>query len=139
MKVVGSQSSVSKTLFCFALSAMLSAFCLPVHAQQAKSIPRIGFLAAGGGDPNTPNPNIIAFRQALRDVGYVEGKNILVEYRYPGGKPDRIPSFVAELVRLNVDVLVIVSLQGVRAAKEATKTIPIVIVTTVDPVETGLV
>src|SRR5437899_157966 len=138
MKVVGSQSSVSKTLFCFALSAMLSAFCLPVHAQQAKSIPRIGFLA-GGGDPNTPNPNIIAFRQGLRELGYIEGKNIFVEYRYAGEKLDRVQNLVAELVQIRVDVLVSGYFPAIRAAMQATTTIPLVVVTAQDPVATGLV
>ena len=80
-----------------------------------------------------------AFRQGLRDLGYIEGKNILVEYRYIEGKRDRIPGLVAELVQLKVDVLVSGTLPAIRAAKQATKTIPIVMVTTMDPVATGLV
>ena len=75
----------------------------------------------------------------MRDLGYVEGKNILIEYRYVEGKADRIPSLVAELVQLKVDVLVAASPPAIRAAKQATKTIPIVMVTTQDPVATGLV
>ena len=78
-----------------------------------------------------------AFRQGLRDLGYIEGKNILVEYRYIEGKLDRYPSLVAELVQLKVDVLVATA--AIRAAKEATKTIPIVIVTPSDPVANGIV
>ncbi len=106
----------------------------PVGAQQA----RIGFLAVSG-DPNTPGPWVEAFRQELRDLGYTEGKNIVVEYRYIEGKLDRIPSLVAELVQLKVDVLVVIALSSIRAAKQATKTIPIIIVATVDPVATGIV
>ena len=113
----------------------------PYHvakAQQPAKIPRIGFLAVSG-DPNTPGPWVEAFRYGLHDLGYTEGKNVLVEYRYIEGKLDRIPSLVAELVQLKVDVLVDVALSAIRAAKQATKTIPIVMVATVDPVATGLV
>ncbi len=78
-------------------------------------------------------------RQGLEDLGYIEGKNILVEYRYIEGKPDRYPGLVAELVQLKVDVLVLTSLSAIRAAKQATKTIPIVMVLADDPVATGIV
>src|SRR5206468_2277116 len=108
------------------------------EAQQPKKVPRIGFLA-GSGDPNPPGPWVEAFRQGLRDLGYTEGKNVLVEYRYVEGKLNRIPSLVAELVQLKVDVLVVVALSAIRAAKQSTKTIPIVMVATVDPVATGLI
>ena len=108
------------------------------QAQQPAKIPRIGYLSPGR-DSNPPGLPVEAFRQGLRDLGYIEGKNILVEYRYFEGKPDLIPSLVAELVQLKVDVLVLISLQTIRAAKQATKTIPIVMVTTVDPVATGLI
>jgi putative ABC transport system substrate-binding protein len=108
------------------------------EAQQPAKIPRIGYLSQSG-DPNTPGPQVEAFRQGLRDLGYIEEKNILVEYRYQEGKPARRDSLVAELVQLKVDVLVLGSLPAIRAAKQATKTIPIVMVTTQDPVATGLV
>ena len=81
----------------------------------------------------------MAFRRGLRDLGYIEGKNILVEDRYAEGKADRIPSLVAELVQLKVDILVSPNSAAIRAAKESTKTIPIVMVITDDPVATGLV
>src|SRR5215472_3357352 len=129
---------MNKKLVCFALCATLFALCFPAQAQQAKKVPRIGFLAVSG-DPNTPGPFVEAFRQGLRDLGYIEGKNILVEYRYPEGNLKRIPSLVSELVQLNVDVLVVVALPAIRAAKQSTKTIPIVMAATVDPVATGLV
>ena len=87
-------------------------------------------MCQAAGDPNNPGPQVEAFRQGLRDLGYIEGKNILVEYRYAEGKLDRIPSLVAELVQLKVDVLVVATLPAIRAAKQATKTIPIVMVTT---------
>ena len=75
----------------------------------------------------------------MRELGYIEGKNILVECRYAEGKLDRIPSLVAELVQLKPDVLVVVSLLSIRAAKQATKTIPIIIMSTQDPVATGII
>ena len=114
------------------LSAMLFALCVPAQAQQAK-VPRIGFTS------NNPGALVEAFRQGLRDLGYVEGKNILVEYRYIEGDRDRIPSLVAELLQLNVDILVATSPPTIRAAKQATKSIPIVMVTPQDPVATGAV
>ena len=79
-----------------------------------------------------------AFQQGLRDLGYIEGKNILIDYRYAEGKADRIPSLVAELVQLKVDVLVVGSPGAVQEAKQATKTIPIVMVITQDPVAAGI-
>jgi putative tryptophan/tyrosine transport system substrate-binding protein len=122
--------------------ALLVGLTLPsVHlaeAQQTKKVPRIGYVG-GAGDPKNPGPLVESFRQGLRDIGYVEEKNILVEYRYVEGKVDRIPSLVAELVQLKVDVLVASPITAIRAAKEATKTIPIVIVTLQDPVATGIV
>ncbi|MBI2350370.1 MAG: hypothetical protein HYV00_02630, partial [Deltaproteobacteria bacterium] len=108
------------------------------QAQQAGKIPRIGFVS-GPGDPNTPGLHVEAFRQGLRDLGYIEGKNILVEYRYVEGNAARAPGLVAELVQLKVDVLVTGLLGAIRAGKQATKTIPIVMVTLVDPVATGLI
>src|SRR5438105_11919524 len=88
------------------------------EAQQPKKVPRIGFLAVSG-DPNTPGPWVEAFRQGLRDFGYIEGKNILVKYRYIGGDRDRIPSLVVKLLQLKVDVLVSPNLPAIRAAKKA--------------------
>ena len=111
----------------------------PVEAQQqAKTIPRIGYVSATGS-ANNPGHQIEAFRQGLRDLGYIDGRNVLVEYRYLEGKLDRIPSLVAELMHLKVDVFVLTPLSAIRAAKQATKSIPIVMVTTQDPVATGLV
>jgi putative ABC transport system substrate-binding protein len=107
-------------------------------AQQPKKIPRIGFVTPIG-DPNTPGPQVEAFRQGLRDLGYIEGKNIVVEYRYTEGKGDRNPSLVAELVQLKVDVLVVPGPGAIRAAKQATKTIPIVILSQEDPVAAGYI
>ena len=127
-----------KSFFGLVLSALLFALCVPVEAQQPKKLPRIGYLVTAG-DPGNPDSHDKAFRERLRDLGYIEGKNILIEYRYLEGKRDRIPSLVAELVQLKVDVLVASTPPAIRAAKQATKTIPIVIVTTNDPVATGIV
>jgi len=106
-------------------------------AQQPGKIPRIGIVSSATA--SNPGPTTEVLRQGLRDLGYVEGKNILLEYRFYEGVSERSPTLVAELVKLNVDVLVSVQTPAIRAAKQATKTIPIVIVTTVDPVTTGLV
>jgi putative ABC transport system substrate-binding protein len=129
---------VTKNYHYLLLAVLFLAIIFPVQAQQVGKTPRIGFVS-GAGDPSNPGPAVEAFRQGLRDRGYNEGKNIFVEYRYAEGQRDRVPSLVSELVRLNVDVLVLVTLPSVRAAKEATKTIPIVMVLAVDPVETGIV
>jgi ABC-type uncharacterized transport system substrate-binding protein len=91
------------------------------------------------GDPNTPGRYVEAFRQGLRELGYVEGKNILVEYRYAVVEPERVPDYVAELVQLKVDLLVSSTLGAIHAAKQATKTIPIIILVSQDPVEAGIV
>jgi ABC-type uncharacterized transport system substrate-binding protein len=126
-------------LFLWLLTALLLFSIHRAQAQQPKKIPRIGYLS-GAGDPSNPGPNVEAFRRGLQELGYIEGKNILVEYRYIEGKRDRVPSLVAELVQLKVDVLVSPNLPSIRAAKQATKTIPIVMVINWDPVATeGLI
>jgi len=119
------------------ICALLFVLCGSPQAQQAKKIPRIGFLNALF--PTTNPARIEAFRQGLRDVGYVEGKNIIIEFRYAERKVDRLPTLAAELVRLKVDVIVTSASQETRAAKEATNTIPIVMTNEGDPVETGFV
>ena len=129
---------MKKKITILTLCAMLPALCFPAAAQQPKKVPRIGYVSSTG-DPNTPGPQVEGFRQGLRDIGYIEGRNILVEYRYVEGKLDRAPSLVAELVQLKVDVIVVTLLPAIRAAKQATTTIPIVMVTFQDPVVTGLV
>ena len=120
------------------LGAFLFALCLPAQAQQPAKMPRIGYVS-GSGDRKTPGPLVEAFRQGLRDLGYIEGKNILVEYRYVEGGLDHVPALVAELVQLKVDVLVAAFTIALRAAKQATKTIPIVMVSATDPVAAGFV
>ena len=115
-------------LFCFALSIALLALFSLAGAQQTKQIPRIGVLS--GADPGRK----AAFQQGLREAGYIEGKNIVVEWRDPRGQPERQRAVVAELLRLNVDLIVSNGSQATRAAKEATNTIPIVMAQDPDPV-----
>ena len=116
---------MKKIVIHFALCAMLLALCLSAEAQQPAKIPRIGYLA--GAFPSSVPARVAAFRQGLRELGYVEGKNIVVEYRYAEGKADRERELAAELVRLKVDIIVVAGGNvSVRAAKNATKTIPIV-------------
>src|SRR5262245_25493973 len=86
------------------LCAMLLALSVSVAAQQPAKVPRIGFLS--GTSPSTISARVEAFRQGLRELGYVEGKDIFIEYRYAEGKSDRLPTLAAELVRLKVDVIV---------------------------------
>jgi putative ABC transport system substrate-binding protein len=124
---------MKKKIFVFVFSILILVSPYRAYAQQPAKVPRIGFVSATG-DPNTPGSQVEGFRQGLRYLGYIEGKNILVEYRYLEGKSDSIPSLVAELVQLKVDVLVLGPQPAIRAAKQATKTIPIVMVTTQDPV-----
>jgi len=107
------------------VAAMLLAVAVIAEAQQPKKIPLIGYVS-GSGDSKTPGPQVEAFRQGLRDLGYIEGNNILVEYRYVEQGLDRVPGLVAELVKLKVDILVTTFTLATRAAKQATKTIPIV-------------
>jgi ABC-type uncharacterized transport system substrate-binding protein len=105
--------------------------------QQPARIPRIGILA--GASASNVSPRVEAFRQRLRELGYVEEKNIVIEYRYAEGKRERLPDLAAELVRLKVDVIVAFSPAAILAAKKASPTIPIVFASVGDPVGDGLV
>ena len=105
------------------------------EAQQPGKVSRIGYVSTVG----SPDANFEALRQGLRDLGYVESKNIVFEYRAAEGKADLIPGFVAELLQLKVDLLFCPNLPAIQAAKDATKTIPIVMISNVDPVELGVV
>ena len=120
----------------FALGALLFAPCSVAEAQQTRKVHRIGFLSAGS--ESSMSARTQAFLQGLQTLGYVEGKNILIEYRAAEGKNDRLPDLVAELIQLKVDVIVATSTLAARPAKAATKTIPIVAYSG-DPVGTGLV
>jgi putative ABC transport system substrate-binding protein len=106
------------------LCAMLFALCPSASAQQSKKVTRIGFLS--GTDAVTDSARAQAIRLALRELGYIEGQNIITEYRYAEGKPDRLPELVTELARLKVEIIVAGGAAPIRAAKNATTTIPIV-------------
>ena len=112
----------------------------PAEAQQSSGkVPRIGFLLSPS--PSAPGfvDRIEAFKQALRELGYVEGKTIVIEYRWAEGRNERLPTLAAELVSLKLDILLTQATPGTRAAKQATKTIPIVMVVSGDAIATGLV
>jgi putative tryptophan/tyrosine transport system substrate-binding protein len=138
MNIVSNQYSViGKAVFLLALSASLFAVCLPAESQQPAKIVRIGFL-----DSSTQSGIAVlveALRQELGKLGWTEGKNVIIEFRFAEQKPDRLPELAAELVRLNVDVIVAPAGPSVLAAKEATKTIPIVMTNPADPVGEGMV
>jgi putative ABC transport system substrate-binding protein len=127
------RNAVFSVLFVVALLAV----AIIAEAQQPTKIPRIGFLSALSSSSMSARTE--AFRQGLRDFGYVEGRNIVIESRYAEGKLDRLPALAAELVRLKVDIIVTAGGQATRAAKEATPTIPIVMTNDPDPVGSGFV
>src|SRR5215471_14868806 len=131
---------MNRNIFSVALCVLLLALSIPAEAQQSgKKIPRMGYLSTL--DPASESARSEAIRLVLRELGYIEGQNIAIEYRYAGGKLDQLPKLASELVRLKVDVIVTVGVFSVvRAAKNATKTIPIVMVgPAIDAVEAGLV
>jgi putative ABC transport system substrate-binding protein len=111
-----------------------AAWPLAARAQQAGKVARIGYLSPGSASGRTD-----AFRQGLREVGYVEKKNILIEYRFAEGNFDRLADLAAQLVQLKVDVIVAEATQASLAAKDATRTIPIIMLIVADPVGSGLV
>ena len=131
---------MSKKITGLALCAMLFALCLPAEAQQpAGKIPRIGLLAISSASNSETRLRHDGFRQGLRDLGYVEGKNINIEYRYADGKLERLPELAEELVRLKVDILVANNATVAQAAKKSGATIPIVMAVSGDPLGSGLV
>src|SRR5262245_34580515 len=119
------------------MAILILAVVQTVGAQQPKKVPRIGYLGAASYSAN--RTRVEAFRQGLREVGYIEGKDIIVEYRYAEGKYDRLPFLVAELVGLKVGIIVSGGSGVTRPAKEATATIPIVMTNDSDPVGDGFV
>ena len=121
-------------------SALLLALNISAKAQQPRKVPRIGYLT-GTREPTqkAPDANRDAFRQGLRDLGYIEGQNVVIEYRYGAVNEDRAAKLAAELIQLNPDVIVAVPFPGIASAKQATKTIPIVMVINQDPVAAGMV
>jgi putative ABC transport system substrate-binding protein len=109
------------------------------NAQQAaKPLPRIGFIITIG-KPDYPSPTYDAYKRGLQNLGYIEGKNVVVESRYAEGRPDRMVAFVQEFVQQKVDVILGVNNVIIKAAKEATKTIPIVMISSVDPIDAGYI
>src|SRR2546427_8010750 len=126
----------------FVVTLTLSLLVAPLTAaaQQPTKVYRIGRLSSGSSPlPHELNPNLEAFRQGLRALGYVEGQNLVIEYRYAEGQEDRCPALAAELVRLPVDVLVAAGTAPIQAAQHATSTIPIVMAWGTDPVAQGFV
>jgi putative tryptophan/tyrosine transport system substrate-binding protein len=119
------------------VAVILLALCESAEAQQPGKVPRIGFLIASS--PSAIAPRMDAFREGLRELGYVEGKNIVIEPRYANGKSDHLPALAAELVGLKVDVIVSSGPTATRPAKGATSTIPIVMTFDDDPVGSGFV
>src|SRR6266508_4326985 len=123
---------MKKKITILTLCAMLPALCGSVYAQQTGKIFRIGYL-----DPSTASGSTVlvdAFRQEMSKLGWIEGKNITIEYRFAEQKLDRLPELAADLVRLKVDLIVVSATPPAVAAKKATTTIPIVMVNVGDPV-----
>jgi len=129
---------VKKKILLSAVAILILASVHFADAQQPKKIAQIGFLYPGLS-PGASYAQLEGLRQGLRELGYVEGKNITIEYRFAEGKLDRLPDLAAELVRLKVDVIVAAVTQPSLAAKKATGTIPIVMVAVSDPVGSGFV
>jgi ABC-type uncharacterized transport system substrate-binding protein len=130
---------MKKKIIGFALGALLFALSFPAEAQQPKKLTRIGYLSSQ--DPAYESARAGGIRLALRELGYIEGQNIAIDYRYSEGKTDRAPELAADLVRLKVDIIVVAGgIHWIRAAKDATKMIPVVMTGVGnDPVEAGLI
>jgi putative ABC transport system substrate-binding protein len=132
-----SEKAMKKIITVLTLCAMLLALCVSAEGQQSAKVPRIGFLGAV-----TPEdfPHLEeAFRQGLREFGFVEGKTLVIEYRWAEGRAERLPEMAVDLVRLKVDAIFAITSAAARAAKDATTTIPVVFVGVSDPVRYGLV
>ena len=124
-----------KNIFCLLLVVAVLGGAAIAQAQQPKKVLRIGYLQAS----SRSSADVEAFQQGLRDLGYIEGQNITIEYRSTEGMAERLPSLVAELVQLKVDIIVVGGSPATQAAKNATRTIPIVMTNVTDPVGIGLV
>src|SRR5436309_6712654 len=124
-----------RKFFGLALSTLLFALSFSAEAQQPQKVPRIGFLSTAA--LSSLSSRLDAFRQGLRELGFIEGKNIVIEYRSAEGRPDRLPELAVELVRLKVDCIVTAGETPTRAVKQATSTIPIMMTTVGDPVVLG--
>jgi putative tryptophan/tyrosine transport system substrate-binding protein len=137
MKVVSSLRVAFTKGFVFGINTMLFANRLAAQAQQPATIARIGFVSTTS--PSNVPARLEAFRQGLRKLGYVEGRNIVIEYRYAEGKVDRLPSLADELVHRKVDVIVTSGPSPTRAASKATLSIPIIMTNENDPIGNGFV
>ncbi len=129
-------ASMIKGLVAVAALLLLAA-PLAADAQPAANVPRIGILGLNSAENSQPTIN--AFRQGLRERGWVDGQNIVIEVRYADGRVDRLPAFVAELIRLKVDIIVTTSSATTQAAMDATRTIPIVMAVSADALGEGFV
>ena len=128
---------MAKTILIWLLATVLLATVSIAQAQQPKKIPRIGYLTLGSSSPRSANEE--AFRDGLHQLGYIEDQNVHVEYRYAAGEVGRLPELAAELVSLNLNVILAANTQSIDATRRATKTIPIVFPLTFDPVASGFV
>ena len=138
MRVVRSQwSEVSKSIICITLATLFPVSSFAAEAPQRGKISRIGFLGASSASASSTGVEVV--RRALRELGYVEGKNIVIDYRFAEGKFDRLPALAAELISLDVNVIVTTAMPAVIAAKKATTTIPIVTANADNLVEAGVV
>ncbi len=129
---------MNKRILLSLTAVIVMAFAFQADAQQRGKIPHIGILSPSAPD-RAPPENLEAFRQGLRDLGYVEGRNIILEYRWAENREDQYPALVAELIRLKVDIIYTSSTPAVIVAKQATKAIPIVFPVSSDPVSVGIV
>jgi putative tryptophan/tyrosine transport system substrate-binding protein len=127
--------SKSRKSFRLVVAAMLLTLSFPVEAQQTKKVPRIGYLSGRLGIESQEK----AFQEGLRVLGYIEGQNLIMEWRFAKGKSERYPELAAELVRLKIDCMVTQGQRPTRAAKEATRTIPIVMANAGDPIQQGFI
>src|SRR3989442_8773746 len=127
-----------RTLLATLVGGLLAA-PLAAEAQPREKLPRVGYLSPGSPSEPLRRRRFEAFRQGLRELGYVEGQNIVIEPRWAEGKYDRYPALAADLVRLKVDVIVPVGGAATQAVQQATRTIPIVMSVVIDPVGSGLV
>jgi putative ABC transport system substrate-binding protein len=128
---------MNQKIFVFVLSAMLLALRPSTQAQQSTKIPLVGFISPSSS--STAGPNLEAFRNGLRNLGYSEGKNILVEVRWAEGSAEQLPHLIGELIQLKADVIVIGGASGAMAAKNAGMTTPVVFAAVTDPLGYGLI
>jgi putative ABC transport system substrate-binding protein len=131
------RKSGNRRLVGFVLCAFLLAFCVSAEAQQTKKIPRVGFLIASSGAAQ--EPRLEAFKRGMRELGYIDGQNIVIEIRSGEGRFERMPVVAADLLKRNVDVIVTGGVTSTRAAKDATSIIPIVMTGDGDPIGAGFV